>query len=135
MKLPTGTWLCEPCERVVTGPCPQCGAKPRKRAKYNNRKVTIDGHTFDSKKEGERYLVLKAEQEAGRIADLVCQPRFPCVVNGVEVCVYVADFMYYCYWGRIVEDVKSEITRKHPVYRLKVKLVRAIHGVEIVEVT
>jgi len=36
--------------------------------------------------------------------------------------------------GRVVEDVKSEFTRKDPVYRLKYKLMKACHGIDIREV-
>jgi hypothetical protein len=36
--------------------------------------------------------------------------------------------------SEVVEDVKSAITAKNPVYRLKKKLVEAIHNVKINEV-
>lgn len=96
--------------------------------------MEIDGRTFDSKAEARRYEHLKAEQAAGRIAALRCQVRFPLRVNGVRVCAWCADFVYLRNGVRIVEDVKSEITRRHPVYRLKKKLVAACLGIEIVEV-
>jgi hypothetical protein len=31
-------------------------------------------------------------------------------------------------------DVKSDVTRKHPVYRIKKKLMKAVHGIDIREV-
>lgn len=37
-------------------------------------------------------------------------------------------------WGLVVEDVKSPATRKLPLYRLKAKLMKAIHGIEIREI-
>lgn len=124
--LPGGPW------------CPLCG-KPgqrltAKRPKYGNQRCQVDGHTFASKKEAERYLVLKDQQNKGAIADLSLQPRLPIVVNGETVCHYVGDFAYSVAGVRIIEDVKSEITRKNPVYRLKRKLVLACHGIEILEV-
>jgi hypothetical protein len=33
----------------------------------------------------------------------------------------------------VIEDTKSPITRKHPVYRIKVKLLKALTGVEVRE--
>jgi hypothetical protein len=50
------------------------------------------------------------------------------------VCTYIADFVYRnSQHQEVVEDVKSEITRKNPVYRIKKKLVKAIFGVDISE--
>jgi hypothetical protein len=105
-------------------------AKP---AKHRNTKTVIDGWTFDSKKEARRYLDLRAEQQDRRISELRCQVVFPLVVNGVEVCVYVADFVYLRNGVRVIEDVKSKHTRKLPDYRIKLKLMAAL-GQPITEV-
>ena len=72
--------------------------------------------------------------KAGEIRNLERQVRFPIVVNGVKVCTYIADHVYDEMAGRVVEDVKSEFTRKDPVYRLKNKLMKACHGIDIREV-
>ena len=42
-------------------------------SKYKNHKVTHDGMTFDSKKECERYKVLKTwqKQDRGRMSDII----------------------------------------------------------------
>ena len=113
----------------------------KKPPKYRNRKVEEDGHIFDSKKERDRYRELMALHLAGRITAPSLQVRIRCEVNGVLVCSYVADFTYHEIDrdGRpvgqlVVEDVKSAFTRKLPVYRLKKKLVAALHGVQIREV-
>lgn len=105
-------------------------------AKYGNKSVEIDGLTFASMKEGRRYGELKLLLRAGEIHNLEIQPEFKLTVNGMLVCKYLADFQYVD--GKtgltVVEDVKSEITRKHPVYRLKVKLLKALTGIEVREV-
>ena len=102
-----------------------------KRGKFNNVKTFYDGKKFDSKKECERYKELK---NMG-VKDLKCQVRYPINVNGVKICAYIADFTYLDRKGiLIVEDVKSDITRKLPVYRLKKKLMKAVYGIEIKEV-
>lgn len=103
-------------------------------SKYANRKVTVDGLTFDSAKEARRYGELRLIERAGQITDLQCQPVFRLDVNGQHVCKYIADFSYLENGQRVVEDVKSDFTRKLPVYRLKSKLLKAVHGVEIKEV-
>lgn len=107
------------------------------RPKYGNRKVTIDGITFASAKEGRRYSELKLLERAGEIAELRLQPRFPLTVNGVKVCTYVGDFAYHhTFRGAVmaqqtVEDVKGFRTRE---YLIKAKLFRAVHGYPVTEV-
>lgn len=100
--------------------------EPAKPSKYRSTKVEIDGRTFDSKKEANRYLDLRAEQIAGGISELSSQVAFPLYVNDVLVCTYVADFVYLRDGGKVIEDVKSAFTRKLPVYRIKKKLMAAL---------
>lgn len=48
-------------------------------SKYNNKKVTIDGITFDSKDESLYYLMLKSQKETGWIKDFELQPKYELV--------------------------------------------------------
>lgn len=82
------------------------------------------GHTHDSKSEAKRCDTLNALQKSGNITGLEQQPEFPVEINGKRVCTYKADFAYFVADCRIVEDVKGMLT---PVYRLKKKLVEALH--------
>lgn len=109
-------------------------ARPKKRSKYRNVKVEVNGVRFDSRKEAARWQQLQAREAAGEIHGLDRQVPFSLVVNGQLVAKYVADAVYYEDGVRIVEDTKSPITRKNPVYRLKCKLVKALLGIEIREV-
>ena len=88
------------------------------RNKYKAVKTTVDGITFDSKKEANRYVDLCRLESAGYIAHLRLQPEFPLMVNGTKIGKYVADFSYLRNGQRIIEDVKSKATMT-PVYRLK----------------
>lgn len=129
----------------------------RNGTKYNAHKVTIDGITFDSKHEAERYCQLKLLQRAGAISDLELQKEFELIPNQYRYekrygkngkrlkdkqilaerkIVYVADFSYIDNetGDRVVEDAKSEITRINKDYVIKRKLMRYIHGIEIQEV-
>lgn len=96
--------------------------------KFRNIKITIDGIKFDSKKEAARYCELKIMEKAGHISDLKTQPRFELLPSfrrdGVlqRKIEYIADFMYKTKSGVFVEDVKSEMTKSLPVYRMKKKL-------------
>lgn len=98
--------------------------------KYNAKKTTVDGIQFDSKKEAKRYVVLAKLEQVGLISNLVLQPRFDLIINGLKCGFYKADFEYIKQSVRIVEDVKG---MKTPIYNLKKKLVKAIHGVDILE--
>lgn len=111
-----------------TRPSTSADAPP---TKYRNRKV--DGYA--SQKERDRAIVLRQMQHAGLISDLREQVSYPIVIEGLLICRYVADFVYRDELGRIVcEDVKSSFTSKLPMYRLKKKLMRALHGITIMEV-
>ena len=103
-----------------------------KKSKYNNKKIVIDGRVFDSKKEGARFIELRTMQWAGVITDLECQVEFKLEVEGGMVASYLADFTYNRSGQKIVEDVKSKVT-KTAVYRLKKKLMKQIYGIEILE--
>ena len=102
-----------------------------KRHKYNAIKTTLDGITFASKAEAKRFAELKLLVQAGVISNLSLQPRFSCVVADVKICTYIADFMYLEQGNLVIEDVKGV---KTPVYKLKKKLVEAIHNIKITEI-
>jgi hypothetical protein len=103
------------------------------RNKYGATAVVVDGLRFDSKREAARWGELKLLQRAGLIAELERQIRYPMLVNDQLICTYVADFRYRDRGRIVVEDVKSAITRREPTYRLKVKLLKALHGIEVFE--
>lgn len=110
-------------------------------SKYRNKKVTIDGITFDSIKEGKRYQELKLLEKANEITELKLQVPFilldSYVLNGKkrQGIKYIADFVYIdIKTGKyVVEDVKSSAT-KTQVYKLKKKLFEQKYGIEIREV-
>jgi hypothetical protein len=106
----------------------------RKPNKYRNVKVRCDGYTFDSKAEHRRYEELALLERHGLIAQLGIHPSFAIDVLGERICVYVADFSYIEVNGRpfVVEDVKGVRT---PNYLLKKKLMLAVHGIEITEIS
>lgn len=102
-----------------------------RRTKYANELTTVNGVRFASKREARRWLELKLLEGAGLICDLRRQVRFDLVVNELPVCAYLADFVYREGDAVIVEDAKGVRTRE---YRLKARLMRACHGIEIREV-
>lgn len=120
------------------------------KSKYHNKKVEYDGITFDSKKEKNRYVVLKLLQQSGEISDLKLQVPFELIpavhetievqlktkVKYVEKCVqravhYIADFVYIKDGQKVVEDTKGFRTKE---YELKKKMMRAFFGIQIKEV-
>lgn len=103
----------------------------KKRSKYNAKKVKIDGILFDSKLEANRYIDLKELLALGIITDLETHKRYPLDVNGINVTSYEADFVYKKNGVEIIEDTKGVLTKE---YKIKKKLMKAIHGKEILEV-
>lgn len=108
----------------------------RGRSKYHAKRTTVDGITFDSKREADRYLVLKSMEEDGDIEGLRRQVRYELVpafdVDGKHYrpVFYVADFVYSENGHEVIEDVKGVVT---DVYRLKRKLVAYRYGLNIRE--
>ena len=117
--------------------------KAAKRNKFNAQKVEMDGMTFDSKKEHKRYIELKAMQQRGEIRDLQHHTKFELApktkLEGEKrakpALRYFADFTYYMISGEyIVEDVKSEATRKKDSYRNKKHLMKTVLNIDVREV-
>ena len=97
----------------------------QKRPKYGNSKVEYQGMSFDSKREMQRYIVLKEAEESGLISDLRTQVVFELVPSITEEYVkhlktkdkietrvaqrailYKADFVYQKDGKEVIEDVK-----------------------------
>lgn len=90
----------------------------KKQSKYKNKKVKIDGITFASQIEAQRYIELKLLKQAGIIKDFELQPVFK-LHAGIK---YIADFKVIYPDGRVeFEDVKGVET---PVFKLKMKLLK-----------
>ena len=109
-----------------------------KKSKYGANKVEIDGIKFDSKRESERYIVLKHLERIGMIKDLQLQVPFELqpkyVIDGktIRAIKYVADFVYKDKSGNtVVEDSKGYRTKE---YLLKKKLFEYKFNLKIVEV-
>jgi len=103
------------------------------RNKYRAIRTEVDGIKFASKREAERYSGLKHLLRAGEISNLRLQVPYVIEVNGQKICMYIADFVYFDNDTNqeVVEDAKGMST---PVFRLKKKLLRAVLGIEIIEV-
>lgn len=111
----------------------------KSRRKYGNSKVTVQGITFDSKKEAARFQELSLMEKSGIIQDLKRQVKFQlippqydengkCVERSVN---YIADFVYRQNEVLTVEDVKGF---KTPEYILKRKLMLQLYKIRIKEV-
>lgn len=113
--------------------------------KYHNRKVTVNGITFDSQKEADRYLELMLLLKVGQIDRLKLQPEFTLqeaftTPDGekVKAIRYRADFTYRkkmrdgvdTYWVSVVEDVKGYRTKE---YQQKRKMMLDM-GIRVIEV-
>jgi len=98
----------------------------RMKRKYNNKRIEIDGYTFDSKLEADFYLRLKPLVKAGKIKELKIHPRYLLQEgfskNGKHFnpIYYVADFeVTYDDGVTVIYDTKGIRTE---VYKIKKKL-------------
>jgi hypothetical protein len=107
---------------------------PAKAHKYGAIRTEVDGISFASKAEARHYQQLKLMEKGRAIHSLVLQPKFPLEVNGKKICTYIADFSYIVSdTGEfVVVDVKGV---KTDIYLLKKKMVDAILGIKITEVS
>jgi hypothetical protein len=110
-------------------------------SKYKAVKSVVNGVTFDSRAEARRYHQLLELQGLGEIQDLELQPVFilaPSVkfvgsARAKPALRYFADFKYTQMGEVFVEDVKSEMTKKLPAYKIKKHLMLSVHGINVVE--
>lgn len=109
-------------------------------SKYNSTKTQVDGITFDSKREANRYVVLKAMEKAGEISELELQKKFVLFPKQTDengkllerVCSYRADFCYKTKDGKtVVEDAKG---MELEAYKIKRKAMLFLHGIRVVQV-
>lgn len=106
-------------------------APVQKRRKYGNRPTVVDGRTFDSRHEAERYQELMLMLKAGEIYGVICQHPFRLPGD----VVYRADFVVLDNDGTWhVEDAKSVATARDKVYRLKKRQMKACLGIDVKEV-
>lgn len=113
----------------------------KKRPKYGNKKVEYQGKLFDSKREMQRYVVLKEAEEKGLISDLRTRITFELIPAITEEYVehlktkdkiktrvlqravtYKADFVYIKDGEEIIEDVKISKALIPKEFALKEKI-------------
>jgi hypothetical protein len=117
---------------------------PRKKSKYGNRKVTVNGIRFDSVAESEYYRHLIWLKQAGEVESFELQPKFELLPkfkkNGksIRAMKYIADFRV-TYTGGTVEivDVKGAVTKEFAIKRklfnynypdLDLKVIKLVRG-------
>lgn len=120
----------------------------RKINKYHSKKFTSGGHSFDSKKEYNRWTELQLLEKAEKITDLRRQVKYVLIPaqygpsktgprGGIKrgpllerECSYIADFVYEKDGQTVVEDVKGVRTKD---YIIKRKLMLERYGIRILE--
>jgi hypothetical protein len=116
--------------------CKACGAfgfagTPPAKSKYRNQRMySVEYGMFDSKMEFKRFGDLLLLLKAGAITDLRRQVRYKLEHQGIFYGVYIADFVYQQGNQTVVEDVKGFKTQ---TYKTKKKLMKSIHGIDILE--
>lgn len=99
-----------------------------KKTKYRANKTSIDGHTFDSKKEAEYYCELKMRLQAKEIKGFCLQPTFM-LAPGLK---YKADFIVFNNDNSYeIIDVKGLKTKE---YTAKKKVFEDKYNIKIKEI-
>lgn len=127
--------------------------------KYGNRKTSVDGKEFDSKKEARRYQELRLLQWSGQIQNLQTQVKYVLIPTQREAsfevyksgpnkgrrkpgkvieheCSYVADFVYIQDGETVVEDVKGyrdPASAGYAKFVIKRKLMLERYGIRVKE--
>lgn len=92
-----------------------------KKNKYRNKKLTINGIKYDSKKEYDRHCILKSLEKAGKIKDLKFHDSsMNIILQDNPKIKYEPDFCYYENNIYIIEDVKGYQTKE---FKLKKKMI------------
>ena len=117
-------------------------------SKYHSKKITLNGITYDSKKEAKRHQELLLLERAGAIRSLQTQVKYVLIpaqrepdtvgkrggtIKGKLIereCSYIADFVYIEDGQTVVEDTKGYRTTD---YKIKRKLMLYVHGIRIRE--
>jgi hypothetical protein len=112
----------DPTAREAIGNVMRVLHMQRKKAnKYNARKTTVCGHTFDSKREAEIYLDLLSRKQHGEIVRIGLQPSYTLLEgfrdnqgNKQRAITYTADFFVtYADGHSEVIEVKGIRTRDY----------------------
>lgn len=129
-------------------------------SKYKNKKVCVNGLSFDSVKESKRYIHLLEKERNGEISSLQTQVKYVLIPSQYESyerygkngqrlkdgsrniereLVYIADFVYVDNrTGKtVIEDVKGYKNKKsgaYAIFTIKRKLLLYLHGIRIKEV-
>lgn len=100
----------------------------KKKSKYRANKTSVDGHTFDSKKEAEYYCELKLRLQGKEINGFCLQPTFM-LAPGLK---YKADFIVFNKDNTYeVIDVKGVRTKE---YIAKKKVFEDKYNMKITEI-
>lgn len=124
--------------------------KGKRKSKYHAQKESVDGVTFDSKKEAEWYVRFSMMEKSGLISNLRRQVPYELIPVQREAphttktgklmqgkvleraCTYIADFVYHDEetGKEVVVDCKGFRTKE---YRIKRKLMLYRYGIAITE--
>lgn len=111
----------------------------KKTNKYNAVRTEYNGHTYDSKHEAHVAMqldLLRKEKDASDpIVSIEPHPKpYVFIVNDVKITSYTPDFVVtYASGKKEIIDAKSPPTRKHEGYRIRKKFMKAIYGIEVIE--
>ena len=107
-----------------------------RRHKFNAKRTTVAGITFDSGREAKRYSALLLLERGGKISNLERQVRYE-LAPSVKIegeprrrpaLRFTADFRYVENGATIVEDSKGV---PDTAFRIRQHLMKSVHGIDV----
>lgn len=107
-----------------------------KNVRFKSKRFEMDGHTFYSVRERDRYAELKALEQSCAISSLEVGPRYEIIPNmrtkdgkRVTGAWFTPSFRYKEAGKVVVEDVRTILSTSD--YLLRTKLMLKVHGIEV----
>jgi hypothetical protein len=116
--------------RMTWRACPSVGLEESK-IKYGNKRVRLDGCTFDSKEESKYSRLLKLRLRASKISDIRVHSVYKLEFNNVGLTTYEADFTFKENGTTRVIDVKGVRTTAFIIKKRLMPVLLSIHVEEI----
>lgn len=126
-------------DRITVSQLYEIEKKGGRKNKYGAKKTEYNGHMFDSKHEArvaeDIDFMMKDKGDSNPIVAVEYHPpKYDMIVNGIKITHYTADFKVTRKDGSVeIWDAKSDPTRKKSDYVMRKKLLKALHGIDIIE--
>ncbi len=94
-------------------------------------KIIVDGYHFKNENEYRRYKGIQELVKDGRLQDLDVNPKYPLMVNQVEVDSYSPTFRFYDPVKHAERFIQVSNAAQSAIQELRIRLFEAIYSVKV----